>query len=317
MLVDHSYQDPSDMEKQSFDELDMNCTAPDCGSTNFVTDSVSGEVICSKCGLVLIERSVDQNPEKINDPSEFATKTRTGPEQSLTMYDKGMTTIISERDAMGHSLDHKMRNTFGRLKILNNRSVSATTSRTLRSALVLLHALKSKLGIPESAAENAAYIYRKAMQKRITIGRSSKSLMCAAVYVACKQIGIPRSVTDISKAADVGRKEINRSCRNIIEKLDLSLEPVSASGFLTKLANQTNVSEKTRRNALKMITVLEQKSMSDGKNPVAMAATALYLSCIKNGEYMTQSEIARVSGITAVTIRNRCTFLKKNLGLID
>ena len=38
---------------------------------------------------------------------------------------------------------------------------------------------------------------------------------------------------------------------------------------------------------------------------MAMAATALYISCVKNGENHTQRDFAEAANITEVTIRNR------------
>ena len=46
---------------------------------------------------------------------------------------------------------------------------------------------------------------------------------------------------------------------------------------------------------------------------MALAAATLYMSCILNGEKKTQSEIAKASGITSVTIRNRYSSLKKEI----
>jgi len=38
---------------------------------------------------------------------------------------------------------------------------------------------------------------------------------------------------------------------------------------------------------------------------MGLAAAALYMSCVKNGEYMTQRNIAEAANVTEVTIRNR------------
>jgi len=38
---------------------------------------------------------------------------------------------------------------------------------------------------------------------------------------------------------------------------------------------------------------------------MGLAASALYLSCVKNGEYKTQRDVAEAANITEVTIRNR------------
>ena len=39
----------------------------------------------------------------------------------------------------------------------------------------------------------------------------------------------------------------------------------------------------------------------------------LYLSCIKTGEYVSQSSIAEASGVTEVTIRNRLKDIRNKL----
>ncbi|HJU14737.1 MAG TPA: TFIIB-type zinc ribbon-containing protein [Candidatus Nitrosotalea sp.] len=289
------------------------CPNGECKNAPVITDASSGEIICGSCGFVMVERSVDPSPEHVSDATEFITKTRNGPEQSLTMYDMGMMTVISDKDAMGRSLSGDMKSTFGRLKVLNSRSRMASSNRTLRSALFLLYSLKTKLALPDSVAENAAYFYRKAMQKRITIGRSAKGIMSASVYLACRQNDVPRSLVDISQAAGVSRKEVSRAYRNLIEKLEVSIDPCNPSEFVTKIAHEAKISEKTQRDALKILLRLCQQGTSAGKNPMALAAATLYLACVLNGERKTQSEIAKASGVTAVTIRNRCAALKKEI----
>ncbi|MDE1763258.1 MAG: transcription initiation factor TFIIIB [Thaumarchaeota archaeon] len=310
---DSNCMDVTSKRMEALDIASPKCPTRGCKGAPIITDTSSGEIICGSCGFVLLERSIDPNPEHISDASEFISKARTGPEQSLAMYDMGMMTVISDKDAMGRSLSSYMKNTFGRLKVLNSRSRTASSNRTLRSALLLLYSLKTKLGLPDSTVENSAYLYRKAMQKRITIGRSAKGIMCASVYLACRQTDIPRSLIDISRAANVSKKEVSRACRNLIEKLEMSLDPSNPAEFVTKIAHEANISEKAQREALKILLQLSEKGISAGKNPMALAAATLYLSCILNGEKKTQFEIAKASGITSVTIRNRYTALKKEI----
>lgn len=151
------------------------------------------------------------------------------------------------------------------------------------------------------------------MQKKITIGRSAKGIMSASVYLACRQTDVPRSLIDISLAANVSKKEVSRAYRNLVEKLEISLEPCNPSEFVTKIAHEANISEKTQRDALRTLSGLYEKGTSAGKNPMALAAATLYMSCIINGEKKTQAEIAKASGITSVTIRNRFASLKKEM----
>jgi transcription initiation factor TFIIB len=48
---------------------------------------------------------------------------------------------------------------------------------------------------------------------------------------------------------------------------------------------------------------------------MGLAAAALYVACVKNGENKTQREVAEAAGVTEVTIRNRYKGLKVSLNI--
>jgi transcription initiation factor TFIIB len=48
---------------------------------------------------------------------------------------------------------------------------------------------------------------------------------------------------------------------------------------------------------------------------MGLAAAALYVACVMNGEYKTQKDVAEAAGVTEVTIRNRYKGLKLHLKL--
>ena len=56
---------------------------------------------------------------------------------------------------------------------------------------------------------------------------------------------------------------------------------------------------------MEILRKAEESKVSAGKNPMALAATALYISCVKMGEKHTQKDLAEAANTTDVTIRNR------------
>jgi len=58
-----------------------------------------------------------------------------------------------------------------------------------------------------------------------------------------------------------------------------------------------------------------QEQITAGKHPVAQAAASLYISCIMNGEKISQKKFSIESGVSDVTIRNRAALIKKTLKL--
>jgi transcription initiation factor TFIIB len=74
---------------------------------------------------------------------------------------------------------------------------------------------------------------------------------------------------------------------------------------IARIASKLGISEKTKRYAAKVLQIAQEHEESAGKDPMGLAAAALYLSCVKNNEDMTQRDIAEASNVTEVTIRNR------------
>ena len=64
---------------------------------------------------------------------------------------------------------------------------------------------------------------------------------------------------------------------------------------------------------MEILNKARKVGMIAGKDPMGIAAAALYIACISNGESKSQKEISIASGVTEVTIRNRCAGLRKIL----
>ena len=74
-----------------------------CKSESLVTEAESGEVICTKCGMVISERT--QDTSTFPNTTEVSKKrARTGLPNSLASADMGLSTVIgkSDRDASGN-----------------------------------------------------------------------------------------------------------------------------------------------------------------------------------------------------------------------
>jgi len=286
-----------------------------CKTYPVVTDNETGEMICGGCGLVLVQKMADDSYESHGyTQEEFMTLTRTGPATSLTMHDQGLSTVIGKdnRDSSGNSLSSKTKYEFRRLKTWDQRSKSRATA-ALSKAFTLLNGMKTKLGIPESVVENAAYIYRKAVTAKLTRGRTMASLVSAALYAACRENAIPRTLDDIAEAGNVERRILSRDLRTIIKKLDLNLNQYDTTSFISKIANNLQLKEKTKRDAYEILETCNKKGINAGKHPVAQAAASLYIAAILNGEKVSQKKLSNISGVSDVTIRNRVSFIKDTL----
>ncbi len=92
--------------------------------------------------------------------------------------------------------------------------------------------------------------------------------------------------------------------------------PIPAAQLrVPKIAAKVNVGDKTQQAAVEILREAERLKTTAGKDPMGLAAAALYIACVMNDEKRTQKMIANASGVTEVTIRNRYKGLKEDLDL--
>jgi len=293
---------------------------PICGSKELVTDSGSGEVVCNKCGLVIEDLMLEQKPEwRAFTPEETRAKARTGPLTSLKKFDKGLSTTFQPyKDTYGRSLPMRERLKMMRLRKWNIRArVHSSAERNLSQAMTELTRLSDKLHIPASVGENAAFIYRKALDEGLIRGRSIKSIAAAALYAACRLTRTPRSLKEVAEASTRSRKDISRFYRLLHRELEMNMPVPDPAKYVSKIASKVGLSQKTQNTAIQLLQEASKRNAIVGKGPMGMAAATLYIAAAMNGETITQREVAEAAGVTEVTIRNRYQDLDRlfDLGL--
>ncbi len=290
---------------------------PRCARGKLVTDNESGEMFCSKCGYVITEKIQESGPEwRSFTQDEHGDRARAGAPTSLTMHDMGLATIINpiNKDASGRPLTASMKSTIERLRTWDSRSqVHEPVDRNFRQAFSELDRLKAKLALSDAVIEKTAYIYRKSLDKGLVRGRSIPGLIAAALYAACRNTETPRTLTDVANGINIKRKDVARCYRLLLRELDLKMPVVDPVKGVSRIASIAGLSEKTKRKAIEFLDQAAKIEISAGKDPMGLAAAALYLACVMNGENKTQKDIAVAAGVTEVTIRNRYKGLKDSL----
>lgn len=282
-----------------------------------VTDSSRGEVLCSRCGMVVADKVEDTTEQRSYTLEDYDNNTRTGMASALSIHDKGLSTIIgnTNRDASGNFISSQMKSTFNRLRTWDSRSRSNSQDRNLRTAFTVLGTAKSKLDLSDNVIERAAYLYRKAINKNIIRGRTITGTILSALYVSCREANVPRTLQEIANVGNISFKNLSRHYRVFVKALDLQVVSFNPSEFVSKIGTIVGLSEKAKRDALGILYSVHKMGITDGKNPVSLAATAIFLSGVLNEEKITQDKISDASGVSTVTIRNNAKILRKKMAL--
>ena len=301
-------QDNRSLESNVGDRVQCN----QCRNYTLVLDVLSSEYVCSTCGCVSNEKIY--NNELTNfEKGEYKDKSRIGMPESLTVSHKGLSTLIglNDTDGRGKMLDPVQKETIQRLRTWNNRSqLNDSISRNLDKALKFLNNFGDKLYLSPPVMENAAYIYRKAAIRKLAKGRSTVSLVAASIYAACREISIPKTISDIAYVCNIPSKEIMSHYKLILKELSLKIPVIQGIDYVTLISNRLKLTEKTKREALRIFSLVQHSRISIGKNPRAFAGAIIYIASQDCNEFLRQVEVCQVADISTVSLRKRCKEIK-------
>ena len=283
---------------------------PECGSLRHLKDYKRGEIVCSNCGLVIEDGIMDPGPEwRAFDSEQVLARRRTGPPITYTLHDKGLSTVIDprDRDSRGSPLASGRKRQIHRLRKWDKREkVLGSVYRNLSYALSEMDRIAGQLQLPRNIREASSIIYRQALEKGLIRGLSIECCAASAIYIACRQFGIPRTLNEIAEATRHKKKEIAHSYQRIVRGLGIHLPPVTAIEYIPRFTSRLNLPGKVGTKTTEILREVINNGLSSGKTPHGLAGAAIYIACVLEGVKRTQDEIAKVAGSTPVTVRNRC-----------
>ena len=292
--------------------------------SSLIDDIVNGEIICSGCGIVVAEQMEDSGPEvkstRLEDKMKLARATG---QTTYSQHDLGIATEISggTKDFSGKTINSEIASQMNNLRKWQKRvRISSSRDRRLSNVLGKILEVSQNCSLPKNVVETASKIYRSLDGKDIQVkGKSVLSISAAVIYLACKQCAVVRSLEEIiqgtttMKEAKAKAKLASRYYRTLVMELGTVTAPViTMDKYISKIANMTNTDTRVERLALEIAEKTKNSNITDGKAPNGIAAAYLYISSILMGQSILQRDVSSVSGVTEVTIRNRCKEILSN-----
>jgi len=307
---------------------------PECRA-NLIQDYSKGEYFCEGCGYVALEQIADYGRESnATDFEEKSKNTRASGSTSFALHDYGLRTEIASgsRDYAGRSIDYQMAETMNNIRKWHIRSrIVSSQERRLSNVLTKINETCAAMSLPKLLVETAAMLYRNFESNHEAKGKSIACMAAATIYLACKKCSVVRSLGEIVDAT--GTKDQDRSYVKLASKyyrmmvmemgifteqqdlapiapsLPPQIQPVVAlviDHYISKLANMAKIDTKVERLAIDIAHKTDDHLLADGKAPNGLAAAYIYIASVLLGVNILQRDVSSLSGVTEVTIRNRC-----------
>ena len=274
---------------------------PSCNSPAVLYDEARGELICTRCGLVILERLLRAEPEWRAEPGKETGRADVTSGLDITQHDFG----LGSRFGTSGDLPPSWRARLRRLQMWQRRSrASSYGEKSLRDALLELDKLCEDLSLPKGIRAEVSTHYRRAKKAGLTMGRSTWNVLAALTFLTCRLRRVPRTEFEVARAlaTRTGTWEAAalRSIRHLTKlfkgRLKLHIARTLPEEYIDRFASQLDLSKPTTARAHAICTILP-KSLKQAKPATLLAAAALYLAGKEAGEAITIRKLASAFGV--------------------
>ncbi|XP_052197429.1 plant-specific TFIIB-related protein 1 [Diospyros lotus] len=196
-------------------------------------------------------------------------------------------------------------------RVLETTSSSSSSSSgpsvvvdNLRAYLQIID-VSSILGLDYDISDHAFQLFRDCSSATCLRNRSVEALATAALVQAIREAQEPRTLQEISLAANLPQKEIGKYIKILGEALQLS-QPINSNSItvhMPRFCTLLQLNKSAQELATHIGEVVINKCFCTRRNPISISAAAIYLACQLEDKRKTQAEICKVTGLTEVTLR--------------
>jgi len=179
----------------------------------------------------------------------------------------------------------------------------------LRETLHEVTAVAVKLKLDQEVRKRAADLCTEVKASPFGHGIPHAVLAAAALYVACRERRIPFTLREFADASGSDQRDVGRCYLQLLDNMHLSRPSLNGKGYVSHIVLKKPVSEQARRISQDIINRMSAKGLG-GRNPMTLAAAALYLACCSLGENVTQSEVAEAAGVGEESVRECCKAIR-------
>ncbi|KMT09046.1 hypothetical protein BVRB_6g137500 [Beta vulgaris subsp. vulgaris] len=187
---------------------------------------------------------------------------------------------------------------------VNSSSSSGVVVDNLRAYLQILD-VASILALDYDISDHAFQLFRDCSSATCLRNRSVEALATACLVQAIREAQEPRTLQEISIAANLPQKEIGKYIKILGEALQLS-QPINSNSIavhMPRFCNLLQLNKSAQELATHIGEVVMNKCFCTRRNPISISAAAIYLACQLEDRRKTQAEICKVTGLTEVTLR--------------
>jgi len=188
------------------------------------------------------------------------------------------------------------------------------SDRALLSAFGAISQMCERLGLKDNVKGRAQELFKQIYDLDKSVRTKIPATTASCVFIACKQVGYPRTFNEIVPVASAKKKDIGKLYKLIVAKLGVTdMQVIHASDYMRRFCNQLAMSNQDTKAAIELVNSASPKDGSahsnqnawDGKSPISVAAACIYIISLlpKSSIAPSLTDISTVSRVAEATIR--------------
>ncbi len=266
-----------------------------------VRDPVSGFLIDSRDGTVVDDRPIDLGPDW-----RSADGARAGPLIGVS------STVIGTAWDGGDSPSIRRRLEALRLRKWQGIVYSGEEDRSIAEASSVINRVSAQAGLPKPCIDEALKVFSDIVGKGLLRGRSVEVVAAACLYLACRNNRTPRSAEELGRYVGIDGGRVMEAVKFVMSSLRIKVKLSDPIDYVRVLGSKLGVDWDVIAEAINILRRARSVGRNSvaGKNPIGIAAAAIYMAAMAKGKGLTMKDIARAVGVSRATIRERYRELK-------
>jgi len=254
-----------------------------------------GDMVCMNCGVVDSEKKIIINLEKrAYTNEEFNARKRTGnlvTDKDLMVF----STVINKSDIKGKSFPKRL------LKINTFRKTSFENGYHLLS--LLLNNFCSALGgVPYRLKLEAKKILKQVKKTNFNRGRSIEHSVIASIYIAGRITEYPIILKDFNMF-NIKTDGVKKTINLLQKKFKIvGIKPPNLGRLAIRFCNDLGLNDIDFQKKVVELIKINYRFIT-GHKPATIISGIIYYVCKANKIKITQEKIAKICGITEVSLR--------------
>lgn len=253
-----------------------------------------GLQVCDKCGIIF-DNVIDEGAEWRNyEDNKGKDQCRTGFATSELLPESSYGSIVSFKGLSSAS---------DKMKAIQRLSSWAMSSNSQRSWMGIFDAIQTSCthaGLPKAIMMEACGLYKQLEHAQKVRGETRRATMGAAVFVACRNHGAPRSHEEVSSLFLVNIRSLCKAITNFSETENTVLQ--TQIGIAERLCANMKLNDDQRDKVMGLLHEISTKSEDEFEHTpkTIVAGVVAHVMGLKTKTHM--KEISTVSGVSALSI---------------